>query len=520
MSSFAEAKGLEYLKQDAIAFVNYNKRQMSRIYPKGTRADSSNYMPQLYWNAGCQMVSLNFQTSDLPMQLNQGKFEFNGGCGYLLKPDFMRRAGVDFDPFSDTPIDGVIAQCVKVRVLAGSFLSDKKIGTYVEVDMFGLPSDTIKKEFRTRTVPANGLNPQYNEDAFVFRKVVLPNLAVLRFGVYDETDKLLGQRIIPLASLQMGYRHINLRTEASFPLSLPCLFCHIDVSIYVPDGFGDFMTALSDPGAFAKAATAQKAEMESLGIQQTSGGAAADALAGKKEEKKVYKPPNMDPVTIDMIKQSKSFSKFEKKNIKELDGIRKKATKERMALQKKDNAAIDKLIKGKSSADIKGNAELKKIVQEQNAVWAEMMARQRKEEYDLMKKHINDQTEQLKAQMAIVQAEQIKQMEAQQAKDTKDMNADNLKSNLDLAKEVEADATLKTKGDKERRLREKKANALKRFMEEKKTFDMKYNRAMEKLKKGHEKQLADFSVDLKKVLDTYTADEEEYKSCGKNEFFV
>lgn len=35
---------------------------MSRIYPKGGRVDSSNYMPQIFWNAGCQMVSLNFQT--------------------------------------------------------------------------------------------------------------------------------------------------------------------------------------------------------------------------------------------------------------------------------------------------------------------------------------------------------------------------------------------------------------------------------------------------------------------------
>lgn len=47
MSSFAENTGLSYLKSQAIEFVNYNKRQMSRIYPKGTRADSSNYMPQV-----------------------------------------------------------------------------------------------------------------------------------------------------------------------------------------------------------------------------------------------------------------------------------------------------------------------------------------------------------------------------------------------------------------------------------------------------------------------------------------
>ncbi len=29
----------------------------------------------------------------------------------------------------------------------------------------------FRKEFRTRTIPANGLNPMYNEDPFQFRKV-------------------------------------------------------------------------------------------------------------------------------------------------------------------------------------------------------------------------------------------------------------------------------------------------------------------------------------------------------------
>ena len=34
-------------------------------------------MPQIFWNSGCQLVSLNFQTSDLPMQLNQVKLDNN-----------------------------------------------------------------------------------------------------------------------------------------------------------------------------------------------------------------------------------------------------------------------------------------------------------------------------------------------------------------------------------------------------------------------------------------------------------
>jgi phosphatidylinositol phospholipase C beta len=47
MSSFSETSALGYLKSQAIEFVNYNKRQISRLYPKGARVDSSNYMPQV-----------------------------------------------------------------------------------------------------------------------------------------------------------------------------------------------------------------------------------------------------------------------------------------------------------------------------------------------------------------------------------------------------------------------------------------------------------------------------------------
>ena len=85
MSSFAEATALGYLRTYAIELVNYNKRQLSRIYPKGARVESSNFMPQIFWNSGCQLVSLNFQTPDLSMQLNQGRFEYNGNCGYVYK---------------------------------------------------------------------------------------------------------------------------------------------------------------------------------------------------------------------------------------------------------------------------------------------------------------------------------------------------------------------------------------------------------------------------------------------------
>lgn len=91
MSSFDEKQATALLKEYPIQFVNYNKHQLGRVYPAGTRFDSSNFMPQVFWNAGCQLVALNFQTLDLAMQLNLGIFEYNMRCGYLLKPEFMRR---------------------------------------------------------------------------------------------------------------------------------------------------------------------------------------------------------------------------------------------------------------------------------------------------------------------------------------------------------------------------------------------------------------------------------------------
>ena len=49
------------------------------------------------------------------MQLNLALFEFNGGSGFLLKPEYMRRKDRSFDPFS-TRIDGVVSTTLKIRV--------------------------------------------------------------------------------------------------------------------------------------------------------------------------------------------------------------------------------------------------------------------------------------------------------------------------------------------------------------------------------------------------------------------
>lgn len=144
-------------------------------------------------------------------------------------------------------VDGIIAGTVQITVISGQFLTDKRVGTYVEVEMYGLPADTVRKRFKTKVVPNNGINPVYDEEPFVFKKVVLPDLASIRIVAYEESGRFIGHRILPVVGLCPGYRHVNLRTDIGQPLPLATLFLNVIVKDYVPDGLSDFAEALANP---------------------------------------------------------------------------------------------------------------------------------------------------------------------------------------------------------------------------------------------------------------------------------
>uniref|UniRef100_A0A674C4F5 Phosphoinositide phospholipase C n=1 Tax=Salmo trutta TaxID=8032 RepID=A0A674C4F5_SALTR len=318
MSSFVETKALEHLTKSPVEFI-YIKQQLSRIYPKGTRVDSSNYMPQLFWNAGCQLVALNFQTIDLSMQLNLGMYEYNGKSGYRLKPEFMRRPDKHFDPFAESTVDGIVANTVKVKIISGQFLSDKKVGVYIELDMFGLPVDTRRKALKTKTSQSNAINPVWDEEPIIFKKVVLPTLASLRIAAFEEGGKFIGHRIIPVPAIRPGYRYIGLRNEKNQSLILPAVFVYIEVKDYVPDTFADVIEALSNPIRYVNLLEQRSQQLAALtleeGEEETSKEVEANAdqprLAEPKDnlrsaplENGLSPSPTVTPRTLTNIPQS------------------------------------------------------------------------------------------------------------------------------------------------------------------------------------------------------------------------
>ncbi|XP_056423821.1 1-phosphatidylinositol 4,5-bisphosphate phosphodiesterase beta-4 isoform X3 [Hyla sarda] len=484
MSSFNESVGLGYLKTHAIEFVNYNKRQMSRIYPKGGRVDSSNYMPQIFWNAGCQMVSLNYQTPDLAMQLNQGKFEYNGSCGYLLKPDFMRRPDRTFDPFSETPVDGVIAATCSVQVISGQFLSDKKIGTYVEVDMYGLPTDTIRKEFRTRIIMNNGLNPVYNEEAFVFRKVILPDLAVLRIGVYDDNNKLIGQRILPLDGLQAGYRHISLRNEGNKPLSLPTIFCNIVLKTYVPDGFGDIVDALSDPKKFLSITEKRADQMRAMGIETSDiADVPNDNTKNDKKGKTNNAKANVTPQTSSELRPSAASSSGQaaevKKALEQIPQVKVEDLKQMKAYIKQLKKQQKEINTMKKKHD-----KVKEIVAQHTKEWSDLLNTQAAEVQDLQDLHLRQQCDLLKKLLITVQEQQTQQLKLSHDRESKEMRANQAKISMENSKAISQDKSIKNKAERERRVRELNSSNTKKFLEERKRLAMKQSKEMDQLKKA------------------------------------
>ncbi|XP_061407592.1 1-phosphatidylinositol 4,5-bisphosphate phosphodiesterase beta-1-like isoform X2 [Lethenteron reissneri] len=388
MSSFVESKGMEQLTKCPVEFVEYNKTQLSRIYPKGTRVDSSNYMPQVFWNAGCQMVALNYQTLDLAMQLNIGIFEYNCRSGYLLKPEFMRRADKQFDPFTQDIIDGVIANTISVKVISGQFLSDRKVSTYVEVDMFGLPVDT-KRKYKTRTSKDNNsINPVWEEEPFVFDKVVLPSLASLRIGVFEEGGKFVGHRILPVSAIRPGFHHICLRNESNQPLSLPAIFVFIQVKDYVPVAFENIISGLSNPIMYQGLMEQRAKQLESLTMdedqvdgqaapqtpqtpQRPSPGPRPDPVAAPRDKHRasITNPPDLlglglSPkvdkrcsidehfqadvrlASLDDLKCNKLLAKLSKRHMKELQDLQKKNGKKAADLIKEQSSQLSDMQSG------------------------------------------------------------------------------------------------------------------------------------------------------------------------------
>ncbi|KAJ6625016.1 PLC-like phosphodiesterase [Mycena sp. CBHHK59/15] len=245
--------------------IRHTQTHLVRIYPKGTRVNSTNYEPLRYWAAGAQLVAINWQTCDLGYRITQAMFMRNGREGYVLKPPALR------DPnfqqlrkqtrhFFDITIISA-QQLPRPKDSSGKEIVDKSIvDPYVEVALYipawtrspflpdsksydhvppsdataAAPTSARTISYCTGAVKNNGFNPQWQEELCLPFDCVgdMKALIFVEFTVKQDKkpdDEPLASFITPLSSLEQGFRHLPLHDAQLCQYLFSTLFVYINI---------------------------------------------------------------------------------------------------------------------------------------------------------------------------------------------------------------------------------------------------------------------------------------------------
>ncbi|KAL5710203.1 phosphoinositide phospholipase C [Ranunculus cassubicifolius] len=213
--SLSEQSLLKARSNHGIDLVRFTQRNLLRVYPRGTRFDSSNYNPLTGWMHGAQMVAFNMQGYGKSLWLMQGMFRSNGGCGYVKKPDILMEPDPLFDPKVRLPVK----KTLKVKIYMGDgwrldfnkthFDAYSPPDFYTRVGIAGVPADVVMHKTK---IMEDDWTPVWDKE-FSF-PLTVPELALLRIEVqeYDlpEKNDFGGQTCLPVWELRPGIRAVPL----------------------------------------------------------------------------------------------------------------------------------------------------------------------------------------------------------------------------------------------------------------------------------------------------------------------
>ncbi|KAJ7178183.1 1-phosphatidylinositol-4,5-bisphosphate phosphodiesterase 1 [Mycena filopes] len=250
--SLSERTAGKLIKGAVRDVIKHTRTHLVRIYPRGTRLKSSNYLPHGYWSAGAQLVAINWQTSDLGYMMNHAMFQRNGGAGYVLKPRALRLPNQEAKELLAKRTEHIL----ELKIVSAQQLPPPNADTaagasvdpFVEVslhapDWSGFPDAPVPGTgtlvYRTSAVKHNGFNPVWEETLRIpfacvgdMRELVFVRFAVRQDVSGRDEEEPLAVFCASLACLQQGYRHIPLHDAQLSRYMFSSLFVRIGIIDY------------------------------------------------------------------------------------------------------------------------------------------------------------------------------------------------------------------------------------------------------------------------------------------------
>lgn len=225
--------------------LKHNRKFLMRVYPGGTRINSTNYLPLPYWGVGCQLVATNWQTMDQGQLLNLAMFSSNSNKGYILKSSSLRR------PILSSKLPTFIQSKLtkskfNFEIISAHQLPKPKTkedttppNIFITFEIIGADdinwkSSSIPKT--TKIVAQNGFNPIFNAK-FNGVMTLQNDLVFMKLVVYATTSALnpdlgeltpIGISVVKIDHLKKGYRCLPIYDLLGEQLLYSSLFMYID----------------------------------------------------------------------------------------------------------------------------------------------------------------------------------------------------------------------------------------------------------------------------------------------------
>ncbi len=208
--SFAKfCRSIEKRKQ----VISYCRGSFMKIYPRGTRFDSSNCDPVKSWICGAQISALNLQsTEDDFVLLNKVFFKMSKGYGFLLKPDFLRNEKAQVRTYKN-PTMNLLLKLISGIMLQNILKIDGVMEKFQEIAVTlrilgSFEDDCYNKEYCTDYINQNFINPIFT-NAIINFKVYEPDLSFLIIKIISGKT-ILARAIIPIMAIEEGIKVVTL----------------------------------------------------------------------------------------------------------------------------------------------------------------------------------------------------------------------------------------------------------------------------------------------------------------------